>query len=154
MYLFRFSKDGFVPKIQSHHIHQLIEFSFVTPFDLYDIGKHLHDHMYQSMEKVHKLLLNEEQMSIFNEGIWTFLNDVPELPYHNYYHKFLLNHIKNGEEYTWWTSECPDHTRIYSGIDYDFKTFTMKEACQKGRHDGFLSSQDYIVTTFQEFSLR
>ena len=153
MFLFRFSKDGFVPKIQSHHIHDLIEFSFVTPFDLYDIGKHLHDHMYQSMDKVKELLMNEEQMSIFNEGVWTFINDVPELPYRDNYRNMLLNHIKNEEGYKWWISECPDNVRIYTRIDHDFKCLTMKEACNEGINDCFLSSQDYIVLTFQEFHL-
>ena len=139
MYLFRFSKDGlaslnkngFVPKIQSHHIHQLIE-------------------SYRERNKT----LPKEQLCIFNHGIWIFFNNISELPYPRHYRNILLNHLDITKEYKWWIGECPDNTRIYTGIDYDARVLTMERACMKDIHDGFLSSQDYIVSTFQEFHLK
>lgn len=97
--ILRYSKTGFVPQKQTHHMKDVNYHLY--EFNLYDFPKHLQWIILEQHQKM--LSFYQEHKEDFESGIWCFLD--------GFKNNQSLNHLK--EKVPCWIGEIPSNTLVY-----------------------------------------
>jgi hypothetical protein len=99
MRIIRYSKNGFVPQHQTHHLRDV--FYHLNEFDINEFPEHLRYHI---QERHNKLVpFYHENYVYLQYGVWAFID--------GYKNNESLNHLR--ELVPCWEAEIPDDTVVF-----------------------------------------